>query len=142
MTIHAIDAVVLPQALRQQIDLFLEALYEGGHTRKAGQQMVDSNMKSSQVRGLENLIVATTRFSEIINYIKNQVGKNRPEWEQAGPLLLNQLHQLEQEAERLVANNAAVRLETKLELARGWARQVVAHYLYGAKSKGGLNDRT
>lgn len=114
------------------IDLFLEEYYEQGHTKRAGEAMAKCDMKKSQVRGLENLLVSTSRFSEIINYIKNQVGKDRKEWQSVGPLLLDQLATIEMKAHEMAGEEPAKRLAIKLILARGWARQVVAHYLYGS----------
>lgn len=111
------------------IDLFLENYHEEGKTKEAGEKMAEAGMKNTQVRGLENLIVSTRRFSEIINYIKNQVGR-RKEWKSAGPLLLAQLETIEQKAREIAGEDSGARLEVKLRLAKGWARQVVAHYLY------------
>jgi hypothetical protein len=115
------------------IDLFLEEYYEQGHTKRAGEAMANSQMKKSQVHGLENLLVSTSRFSEIINYIKNQVGKDRKEWQSVGPILLDQLASIETKAHEIAGEDPAKRLAIKLILARGWARQVVAHYLYGSR---------
>lgn len=122
------------------IDGFLEEYYEEGQTQDAGKQLAESGMKNTQVRGLENLIACTTRFSEIINYIKNQVGKGRSGWKETGPLLLKQLKTMEEKASEMAGEDPALRLEIKLRLARGWARQVVAHYLYETGVKGGSND--
>ncbi len=131
MTIQTCAAVMVPPETLQQIDLFLEQFFAEGHPQQAGQRMLTDRLKQTQVRGLENLIVATTRFSEIINYIKNQTGKDRREWKAVGPLLLSQLEALEARAAELADGDAGRQLEIKLRLARGWARQVVAHYLYG-----------
>jgi hypothetical protein len=117
------------------IDRFLEEYYESGETKEAGKKMAKSGMKKTQVRGLENLIVSTPRFSEIINYIKNQVGKGRDEWQSAGPVLIRQLDHIERKAGDIAGNDPAGRMAVKLCLAKGWARQVVAHYLYEQNMK-------
>ncbi|MFH1114075.1 MAG: hypothetical protein V1792_09165 [Pseudomonadota bacterium] len=121
------------------IDQFLEEYYEGGKTQEAGELMAVNGMKKSQLRGLENLIVSTTRFSEIVNYIKNQVGKEKRDdtWRKIGPKLLTQLEDLEVKAMEIAGEDPARRLQVKLHLAKGWARQVVAHYLYKAQDEGG-----
>ncbi|MFZ5570171.1 MAG: hypothetical protein ACOZF0_07190 [Thermodesulfobacteriota bacterium] len=140
MSIAQNETVVLDKKTEQEIDLFLEAFYESGKTQEAGQQMVNSQLKTSQVRGLENLITATTRFSEIVNYIKNQTGKKKTEWQTVGPLLLDQLNDIEIKANEIRSISPALKMEIKLNLARGWARQVVAHYFYKAPIKGGHVD--
>lgn len=143
-----IEATILDKNAVQQIDLVLENYYETGKTKEAGQAIVDSQMQPTQVRGLENLIVSTTRFSEIINYIKNQMGKKNREWNKVvqltvgenkvGQILLDQLAEIETAANQIIIeyhNDPAIKLEIKLRLARGWARQVVTHYLYGEQIK-------
>lgn len=113
----------------QEIDRFLEEYYEKGATREAAAKMV--KLKKTQVRGLENLLVSATRFSEIINYIKNQAGKGREEWQSVAPELLKQLSEIESKAQEMFPDDPEQRLLVKLKLARGWGRQIVAHYLYG-----------
>lgn len=137
MEIAKIEVPRLNAGVTKAIDRFLEELYENGNTKEAGLKMAESDMKNTQIRGLENLIVSTTRFSEIINYIKNQVGKNRTEWQTVGPILICQLEKIEAKAVEIAAEDLSVRMEVKLRLARGWARQVVAHFLYDAKEQGG-----
>ncbi len=122
-----------PQTLHA-IDLFLEDIYEDSIT--AGNQMVSSGLKNSQIRGLETLITSTSRFSEVINYIKNQTGKDRKiTWLNVGPLLLEQLEKLEEKANELGAGDVDKILAIKMKLARGWAKQVVCHYLFSASQK-------
>jgi hypothetical protein len=132
-----ISAVRLNMQALKSIDQFLEGYYEEGNSQRAGRAMAGCGMKNSQVRGLENLIAATSRFSEVINYIKNQIGKNRSEWQSAGPILLTQLETIESKAAEIAGADPAVKMEVKLRLVRGWARQVVAHYLYDRKTEGG-----
>jgi len=123
----------------REIDLYLEDFHE--RSMEAGDQMQRADLGMAQVRGLETLVVSTRRFSEIINYIKNQAGKdNRGQWIQVAPGLLEQLKSLEaaavemdkKEAKRTNApeTDPGRILDIKLELARGWAKQVVTHYLY------------
>jgi hypothetical protein len=136
---NQIEAISLNTRILKEIDLFLENYYASQKTINAGREMKNSKMKKNQVRGLENLIVSTTRFSEIINYIKNQTGKNRGEWRSVGPLLLSQLADIESAAIEIAGEDTSTRLEAKLKLVNGWARQVVAHYLYESGNEGGIS---
>lgn len=114
-----------------EIDLFLEDFYPEG--KRAGLLASGTQMKMAQIRGLENLVVSTRRFSEIVNFIKNQAGKqNRTAeiWRQVAGLFLAQLEQLEAKARELGNGDAELVLDAKLRLARGWIKQVVAHYLF------------
>ncbi|MBI2840799.1 MAG: hypothetical protein HYX75_20975 [Acidobacteria bacterium] len=120
-----------------KIDIFLEQVYP--ESVKLADAIVAAGLDTkSQLRGFETLVNATTRFSEIINYIKNQAGKEKKKaggaggWAKVAPALLDQLSSLEQEAHRIGAGDPGAVLDLKLRLARGWAKQVVAHYLYGS----------
>jgi hypothetical protein len=94
------------------------------------------------VHGLENLIVSTSRFSEIINYIKNQAGKDtkKKSWAAIVEDMLHQLKDLETKARDIGETDTEAVLEIKLKLAKGWARQVVSHYLYESTLKGGKDE--
>jgi hypothetical protein len=77
------------------------------------------------------LVTSTRRFSESINYIKNQAGKDKREmWSAVAPRLLGQLESLENKALGLGVGSPEKILEIKPRLVRGWAKQVVTHYLY------------
>lgn len=118
------------------IDLVLENIYP--ESIKAGKQLVGVGLKTTQIRGLENIVTSTSRFSEVMNFIKNQAGKERKkQWAEVAPDLLKQLEALEQQAWEMSGENAALCLEIKIRLARGWAKQVVTHFLYTAKVSGG-----
>lgn len=134
MTDSKPDEPFLPPHKLQAVHLFLEDFYP--NSINAGNQMVVADIGMAQVRGLETLILASNRFSEIINYIKNQTGKDRHRtWIHVGPLLLEQLDQLEKKANELGEGDAAQILWIKLKLAREWAKQVVAHYLFSRAQK-------
>jgi hypothetical protein len=140
MSFSSIDAVILNEKNMRHIDLFLEEYYESGKTQEIAEVLVQDKMNKNQVRGLENIIVSTTRFSEIINYIKNQIGKQgRSQWQNAGPTMLRHLTEIEQKAGELSGDNPAEKVEIKLRLARGWAKQVAAHYYYARLSQGENN---
>lgn len=120
----------------QEIDLFLEDFYPEG--KRAGMLAAtvfkeqDKKMMA-QIRNLENLVVSTRRFSEIVNFIKNQAGKEgsiAKKWCQVAGPFLAQLEQLEAKARELGNGDAELVLDAKLRLARRWIKQVVAHYLF------------
>lgn len=120
----ALDAETL-----KKVDLFLEDFYP--FAKQAGDRMSEVNLGKTQVRGMETFIASASRFSQIINYIKNRAGKDRKKtWIIIARKLLDQLNQLETKAKELGKNNPAVIIDIKMKLARGWANQVVSQYLY------------
>lgn len=140
MTVTAIEKPRLSAKVIKEIDLCLEDIYP--QAQKVGNELVDCKMDKSQVRGLENIIVATTRFSEIINYVKNQAGKEKKDnkWRTIAPIILEDFEKIEAKAIDIAGDDPSRRLEVKLRLVKGWARQVVAHYLYGKNDGGGNHD--
>ncbi|MCP5109099.1 MAG: hypothetical protein GY950_37300 [bacterium] len=127
----------------KRIDLFLEEIYPD--SEKMGEKMAkrEAALQTSQARGLENLTVSTSRFSEIINYIKNQAGKSArgKGWNIFAEEMLLKLKVIENKAREIGGNDPGTVLEVKLGLARGWVKQVVAHYLYEkTREKGGNHD--
>jgi hypothetical protein len=120
------------------IDEYLEALYESKATLNAGQTMANIKLDRSQIRKLENLVMSTRRFSEIINHIKNQAGKDikKKKWPQIADTLLNQLGEIENKAKEIGKDDFAKIIEVKKRLARGWVKQIVAHYLFAQLKKG------
>jgi len=92
----------------------------------------DNDRISSQVRNLQQVAVSATRFGDVEDFVKNQMGRTTAGadlWRRVGPGLLQQLDTLRQEAARMAAEPAA-RLRVALQLARGWVRTVVSEYLY------------
>lgn len=121
----------LNQQLLQTIDIFLEDYF--ARSQETGRLLAQHLPDKSQIRKLETLILSTSRFSEIKNFIKNQAGKERDQdnkWRRVAPRLLRQLDELEAQAHALGGGDPATILAVKLQLARGWAKQVVAHYLF------------
>jgi hypothetical protein len=121
---------VITHEVSREIDIFLEGFYE--KSIAAAKQMVKCNLEKTQARSLETLTLTTSRFSEIINYVKRQIGKEtkNKQWQEFGPELLTQLDTLEHKAEELGQGDARSCLDIKLQLARGWSTQVICHYLY------------
>jgi hypothetical protein len=123
------NAKTISHSIVKAIDIFLEEYYT--RSKEAAEIMVNSNLGMAQVRGLETLAATTSRFSEIINYVKRQTGKDtKNEWTKLGPKLISQLEELEKKAEELSKDNVDSCLDIKLLLARGWVNQVVCQYLY------------
>lgn len=120
----------------KKIDNFLEGYYEKGE--ETGNNLFGAfgnERKKTQVRNIENIACSTTRFSDIKNFIKNQVGMSKKDegWltfvgdKRLGEYLLERLEELERKAMEITADDVLL-LETKLRLARGWIRQSVSHY--------------
>jgi hypothetical protein len=98
---------------------------------------------SAQVRNLQQITVSATRFADIEDFIKNQMGKEASKpgekrWGAVGESLLRQLAELRKE-KALEPGGAGEQeaspenqLRFRLMLARGWVRAVVSEYLYQA----------
>src|SRR5262249_22494201 len=87
---------------------------------------------SSQVRNLQQMAVSATRFADIEDFVKNQMGRKAgayKEWRQVGDETLRQLGELRKAADGF-ATGEHERLLLRLRLARGWVRGVVGAYLY------------
>lgn len=125
------EAKMLDRKIYKKLDLHLEKIYP--QSVQLAEEMKASGLDSkSQLRGFETLVNATSRFSEIINYVKNQAGKDRRtnNWRKVAPKMLEQLEELEKQAHAIAGNDPEKILAVKLRLVRGWARQVVCHFLY------------
>ena len=91
-----------------------------------------NNRISTQVRNLQQIACSATRFADIEDFVKNQMGKEdkkEKKWRVLGDTVLKELKQLRDKSCELDAdpnNQMAVRLR----LARGWVRAVVSQYLY------------
>jgi hypothetical protein len=94
---------------------------------------------STQVRNLQQVVTTATRFVDVEDFVKNQMGKDRSRdkpWHRAGPEILKQLETLRQEPAKTPgiptdeSAGSAEQLDYRLRLARGWVRAVVAEYLY------------
>lgn len=129
------------QQMWLQIDRYLDEFYPEG--KKSGQELAKAKLEPTQIRGLENLVVSTRRFSEIINYIKNQAGKQHKQaepWRLVCNGLLQQLEQLETKGKEFGKDDPSLIIEAKLRLARGWAKQIVSHYLFERNAKPEIKD--
>lgn len=87
---------------------------------------------SAQIRNLQQIVCTTTRFVDIEDFVKNQMGKSGDTskcWRQIGRDVLQHLQQLRDQAERL-SEDPVEQLALRLKLARHWVRAVVSEYLY------------
>ncbi|WP_287126954.1 hypothetical protein [Desulfobacter sp.] len=118
----------------RKIDLYLEKIYPD--SKLAGDELAAKKLEKTQLRGLETVITSTSRFSEIINYIKNQAARDtNRKWIDVAPRLIRQLDALEAQAETLGNGDASLILDIKMKLARGWGKQVITHCLYELQRK-------
>jgi len=127
---------ILSKELIQKTDLYIEENHQ--MFSELGKRFFDIFNKKSknriraQIRNLERITCSATRFADIEDFVKNQMGKepkDRREWKALGREVLQQLRQLREKSQELDAdpyNQMALRLH----LARGWGRAVVSEYLY------------
>lgn len=90
----------------------------------------------TQVRNLQQIACSVTRFADIEDFVKNQVGKEKGDgkWKMVGREVLAQLSVLRSDSDGL-DSDPANRMVLRLRLARGWARAVVSEYLYRLAEK-------
>jgi hypothetical protein len=89
------------------------------------------------VRNLQHVAVSATRFADIEDFVKNQMGRKAGayrEWRRVGDDILRQLGELRKAADGFVTDDGQ-RLLLRLHLVRGWARAVVGAYLYAKAQK-------
>ena len=90
------------------------------------------NTIRAQIRNLENITCSATRFADIEDFVKSQMGKepkDKNEWKALGSEVLQQLRQLRKKSEELDAD-PYIQMALRLRLARSWVRAVVSEYLY------------
>lgn len=89
----------------------------------------DKGKISTQVRNLQQIACSATRFADIEDFVKNQMGKGDRKWKTLGRDVLQQLRQLRNDSQELDADPAN-QMALRLRLARGWVSAVVGEYLY------------
>ncbi len=136
------SAVLTPELL-QAADGFLDTDEQHGAAVKLGRCLFETfgadkeGRVSTQVRNLQQMAVSATRFADVEDFVKNQMGKKTGpsrEWREVGDEILKQLEKLRAEANQLTADEGQ-RLLLRLHLARGWVRAVVGAYLYAKAQK-------
>ena len=102
-----------------------------------------NNRINTQIRNLQQITCSATRFADIEDFVKNQMGKedkDKPQWRNLGDNVLNGLKELRDTSQKFVPDDSGEQSELseagmkqmtlRLRLARGWVRTVVGQYLY------------
>ena len=102
-----------------------------------------NNRINTQIRNLQQITCSATRFADIEDFVKNQMGKedkNRPQWRNLGDNVLKGLKELRDTSQELAPDDSEEQsglseagmkqMALRLRLARGWGRAVVSQYLY------------
>jgi hypothetical protein len=127
--------IVLNDKLIQEVNLYIEDNHQT--FSKLGKRFFDifgydNNRIRAQIRNLENITCSATRFTDIEDFVKNQMGKEKIDerkWKKLGGEVLQQLKQLREKSQEL-DDNPYNQMDLRLRLARGWVRAVVSEYLY------------
>jgi hypothetical protein len=146
-------SAVLPLHLVRKADEFLDEeaqqkkfadlgrKFYKAFSEKAGGRSGESQPVSSQLRNLQQIAVSASRFWDIPNFVKRQMGragKTAEPWRQVGEEILEQLEDLANHASKL-SNDPKHRFLLRLYLARGWIRAMVGGYMFEkARSEMGL----
>lgn len=92
-----------------------------------------TNRVKTQIRNLQQITCSATRFADIEDFVKNQMGKEKmgkqAPWKALGQEVLKQLAQLRAQSEKF-DTDPVNQMDLRLRLARGWVRAVVGEYLY------------
>ena len=88
-----------------------------------------SDRGRTQVHNLQQIACSATRFADLEDFVKNQIGKGNQTWKRVGPAVLDQLSELRTWSDCL-DDDPANRMALRLRLARSWTRAVVTEYLY------------
>ena len=92
-----------------------------------------TNRVKTQIRNLQQITCSATRFADIEDFVKNQMGKEKmgkqAPWKALGQEVLGQLAQLRAQSEKF-DTDPVNQMDLRLRLARGWVRAVVGEYLY------------
>jgi hypothetical protein len=133
------------RSLREQADRYIDEHHGAFQDLASGLSEVfplrEGNI-SAQVRNLQQVTLSATRFADVEDFIKNQIGKEfskgsrtRP-WGTAGEQLLKHLGELRQvkalqpDERKSDEASAEDQLKFRLMLARSWVRALVSEYLY------------
>ena len=129
--------IVLNDKLVQEVNLYIEEKHQtfselGKRFFDIFSYDKDKNRVSAQIRNLENITCSATRFTDIEDFVKNQMGKEKIDerkWKKLGGEVLQQLRHLREKSEAL-DTDPYNQMALRLHLARGWVRAVVSEYLY------------
>ena len=129
---------VLSNELIQEANIYIDEQRET--FSRLGQRFFDefgydtkTNRVKTQIRNLQQITCSATRFADIEDFVKNQMGKEKmgkqAPWKALGQEVLKQLAQLRAQSEKF-DTDAVNQMDLRLRLARGWVRAVVGEYLY------------
>ena len=129
--------IVLNDKLVQEVNLYIEEKHQtfselGKRFFDIFSYDKDKNRVSAQIRNLEQITCSATRFTDIEDFVKNQMGKEKIDerkWKKLGGEVLQQLRHLREKSEAL-DTDPYNQMALRLHLARGWVRAVVSEYLY------------
>ena len=123
---------VLNTALIGKVDCYLDENHEKFSSlgrRFFDEFGSDKGKISTQVRNLQQIACSATRFADIEDFVKNQMGKGDKKWMALGNDVLKQLARLRKLSQDLTEDEYD-RMALRLRLARGWVQAVVGEYLY------------
>jgi hypothetical protein len=122
----------------KKIDKAIEKFYP--ESPKIAEKFVNAfgRKSKSQVKNFENIVFSTTRFTEIINFVKNQAGKDYEgkgwaknlDGQLLGDIILQKLTEIDSEAKKVAEGNDEIYFDARMRILRGWTEQVVTHYEY------------
>ena len=126
--------IVLSDVLIQESDRYIDEKHDT--FSELGERFFTTfGYDRTQIRNLQQITCSATRFADIEDFVKNQMGKERtddrnpPKWKAIGGDVLKQLAPLRTKSQELDADPIN-QMALRLRLARGWVRAVVSAYLY------------
>ena len=134
----------LNNELIQKVDSYIDNNREpfselGNHFFEVFGYDKEKNTIRAQIRNLQQITCSATRFADIEDFVKNQMGKeskDKPQWRNLGDNVLSRLKDLRETSQELVPDDPTdaeawmKQMAVRLRLARGWMRAVVSQYLY------------
>ncbi len=132
--------IVLSDALIQESDCYIDEKHGtfsqlGGRFFDEFEYDRETNNISTQVRNLQQITCSATRFADIEDFVKNQMGKEKTgeeqktPWKALGNEVLEHLEVLREKSQEL-DTDPHNQMALRLRFARSWVRAVVSAYLY------------
>ena len=129
--------IVLNTNLIQKVDLYIDENHKtfselGNHFFDVFSYDKQNDRINTQIRNLQQITCSATRFADIEDFVKNQMGKEETKelkWKRVGDSTLKKLKELRDKSQEF-DSDPANQMALRLRLARGWVRAVVSQYLY------------
>ena len=129
--------IVLNTSLIQKVDLYIDENHKtfselGNHFFDVFSYDKQNDRINTQIRNLQQITCSATRFADIEDFVKNQMGKEETKelkWKRVGDSTLKKLKELRDKSQEF-DSDPANQMALRLRLARGWVRAVVSQYLY------------